>query len=157
MPRGTDNAIKIADGNIERIIFSNFSVKSKFPRQPSTAGPKETSLTHLNNSMPGTGSGWDCGSLAQGEWIQEQNFIWCIKIPKFRCQYDELNKILLVVCSVLLDSRFAVNPWWFVEDNKLNTPDNSAYIPGDVLWCYPTNWSLVKQHLMLGKMYSVPK
>ena len=58
MPRGTDNAIKIADGSIERMIFSNFNVKSKFPRQPSTVGPKETSLTHLDNSMPGTGSGW---------------------------------------------------------------------------------------------------
>lgn len=66
MPRGTDNAIKIADGSIERMIFSNFSVKSKFPRQPSTVGPKESSFTHLDNSMPGTGSDW-VAALSTGE------------------------------------------------------------------------------------------
>jgi hypothetical protein len=61
MARGTDRAMKTTDGSMERMILSNFSVKSKFPRHPFTIGPKEASFTH-DTSMS-RGSEWDESNL----------------------------------------------------------------------------------------------
>lgn len=47
MPFGTDRAMDTAEGSIDKMIFSNFSVKSKFPRQPLMIGPNAVSSIHV--------------------------------------------------------------------------------------------------------------
>lgn len=71
MTLGTERAIKTAEGSMERMMFSNFSVKSKSPRQPLTIGPKALSSTQFAKSIVLSRRpahqvlcGWTCEEMA---------------------------------------------------------------------------------------------
>jgi hypothetical protein len=66
-----DRAMKIAAGSRDRKILSNLSVKSKSPRQPTAAGPKESSFKQPPKSIRGVRYGTEAQQCIE-------TCAWCV-------------------------------------------------------------------------------